>query len=126
MPMYTYTNSCGKEVKIVMTIAEKSKAEIDDDGTIIYEGVELKREMVREQRGFRHNPGSWPLNSTAAGVAIHEVSAAQRESVKLGVPTRFDKKSGDAIFESQAHRKAYCEKKGYHDLHAGYGDPTPK
>jgi len=67
----------------------------------------------------------WPLHSDAMGVHPSQAKQAYEESVKIGVPTSFDK-LGRAIFESRSHRKKYCERMGYYDKNAGYSDPQPK
>ena len=51
------------------------------------------------------------------------VAEAEAHAESIGVPTEFDKESGDAIFRSRGHRKRYCRACGFHDKDGGYGDP---
>lgn len=66
----------------------------------------------------------WPLKSDAAGVSVDEVDAAQKESARRGVPTEFDRNTGQAIFRSRGHRKEFCKAYGLIDRDGGYGDHT--
>jgi len=95
--------------------------------TIVCEfcGAVAVRNIVLELRRISVRPsGNWPMHSDGAGVHPRQRDAAYRESVKMGVPTGFDER-GRAIFETQKHRKDYCEANFLHDNDGGYGDPAP-
>lgn len=64
----------------------------------------------------------WPLKSDAAGVNPEEVNAAQDEAKRRGVPTEFDRDTGQAVFRSRSHRKEFCKAFHLRDQDAGYGD----
>ena len=67
----------------------------------------------------------WPMYSDALKVHPHDAAEAVQQAVDLGVPTEFNKK-GQPKFESQGHRKRYCEALGYYDRNGSYGDPQRK
>lgn len=125
MPAYQYKcEKCGEEYIRIFSIAELKKnlkcEKQTDDG--ICNGV-AERDYVGEHNGFAHRPGNWPMRSDAMGVHPDDAKAAYEASVKAGVPTQFDGKTGEAIFESPGHRKKYCETFGAFDRNGGYGDP---
>ena len=122
MPFYVYKNtSTGETIELMMTIAEMLRRQ-KPDGSIKHEGKTWVRSISGEHGGFRGTPGNWPLLSDAAGVHPTQTGDAYHESVKLGVPTRFHSETGQAIFESRSHRKAFLAAKGMYDRSAGFGD----
>lgn len=122
MPFYVYRNDeTGEQIELMMTIAEMHRRQ-RRDGTIVYDGKKYRR-WISAEHGLRAaTPGNWPMKSDAAGVHPSQVGAAYNESVSLGVPTRFDSETGQAIFESRGHRKAFLRAKGMYDRSGGYGD----
>lgn len=70
-------------------------------------------------------PGNWPMESTAMGCNPSEVARMEAHSCEAGVPTHFNKETGDAILTDSAHRRKYAQVCGLHDRNAGYSDPTP-
>jgi len=70
-------------------------------------------------------PTCWPMHSDALGVHPDQRKEAYEESVKMGVPTRFDD-DGCAILTGPGHRKRYAEANGMFDRNGGFGDPSPK
>jgi hypothetical protein len=122
MPIYVYSNpETGESVELSMTISEMNRRQ-DKDKSIVHEGVRLVRSIAGEHRGFRNTPGSWPMKSDAAGVHPSQIREASEEMSRLGVPTRFDSDTGQAIFESRMHRRAFLRAKGMYDRNGGYGD----
>lgn len=115
MPVYCYSTEAGDTVELFYPMGEAPR-------TIRRDGATFYRDIVAEHSGFRSTPGNWPLRSDAAGVHPSQVRDAENQAKALGVPTRFDRE-GSAIFESQQHRKAYCEAVGLYDKDGGYGDP---
>lgn len=63
---------------------------------------------------------SWPMHSDALGVWPSQVREAYEHSVKIGVPTRFDPRTGKCILESRSHRARYLKANGVHDKDGGY------
>lgn len=122
MPFYVYKDeSTGEKVELMMTIAEMMRRQ-RKDGTILHEGRRLMRDVVSEHRGTSSCPGNWPLLSDAAGVHPSQCKDAWNQSVSMGVPTRFHPDTGQAIFESRSHRRAFLRAKGMYDRSGGYGD----
>lgn len=122
MPFYHYIDrNTGEKFELMMTISEMMRRQ-KKDGTISHEGRTLHRDITSEHRGFSNTPGAWPMLSDAAGVHPSQVGAAFKESVGFGIPTRFHPETGQAIFESRAHRKAFLKAKGMYDRSGGYGD----
>ncbi len=83
----------------------------------------MKRDFGAEGGVRKNHPGNWPMESYAAGVGADQVKEAMKEATKMGVPTEFNSKTGDAIFTSANHRKRYCEAMGLYDRNGGYSDP---
>jgi len=122
MPFYVYIDeSTGETHEILMTVSEMERRE-RADGTIVHEGKTLTRSIVAEHRGVPSNPGNWPMLSDAAGVHPSQCGEAFSASVRDGVPTRFHPETGQAIFESRSHRRAYLKSRGMYDRSGGYGD----
>lgn len=70
-------------------------------------------------------PGNWPMKSDAMGVHPDQIPEVEAHSRRVGVPTRFDKDTGQAILTSPDHRRRYAKAIGLIDRNAGYSDPTP-
>lgn len=122
MPFYIYTDrQTGEKFELMMTISEMWRRQ-RRDGSIKHEGRTLHRDLTSEHRGMTSNPGNWPMKSDAAGVHPSQAGAAYSESVKMGVPTQFDPRTGQAIFESRSHRRDFLKAKGMFDRSGGYGD----
>lgn len=68
-------------------------------------------------------PGNYPMRSMACGVLPEQAAEAERGWAEAGVPTRFDPKTGDAIFTSPRHRTRHLQKRGLIDRD-GFGTTT--
>jgi len=122
MPFYIYKNKeTGEAFELMMSMSEMLRRQ-RKDGTIVHEGKTLHRDVISEHRGISSNPGAWPLMSDAAGVHPSQAGDAYKQSVEIGVPTQFHSETGQAIFESRSHRKAFLKAKGMYDRSGGYGD----
>lgn len=122
MPFYVYRDqSTGEKVEIMMTVSEMARRQ-RKDGTIVHEGRTLLRDIVSEHRSAPQTSSCWPMMSDAAGVHPEQCGKAYEESVRIGAPTRFHPETGQAIFESRGHRRAYLRAKGMFDRNGGYGD----
>lgn len=64
---------------------------------------------------------NWPIMSKAAGVAPRQVKRAAEIATERGVPTDY-LPSGEAVFRSRGHRKAFLKAHGFRDNDGGYGD----
>ena len=120
MPTYNYRDESGELHELTMTIAEMESRE--QDGKIVHDGKVLTRDMASEHGPARGGCAIWPMRSDAAGVHPDQAGDAYRHSVELGVPTRFDQRTGQAIFTDRGHRKRYLAARGFIDRNAGYGD----
>ena len=102
-----------------MTIAEMY--ELETSGGMVIDNVTWERDIVSEHGGFKRTSG-WPLKSDAAGVHPTDAMNAMKGATKIGIPTEFDTKTGQAVFRDRTHRKAYMKAMGLHDRNGGYGD----
>jgi hypothetical protein len=73
----------------------------------------------------RRKVALWPRELDACGVNPDQVQAAEAEAAKRGVPTEYNKTTGNPIFRDQNHEKKFCKSFGYYNLNAGYGDAAP-
>lgn len=67
----------------------------------------------------------WPMISEAAAINPEDVPREQARLKKRGIYTEYTP-TGEPIFRSPSHRKAYCEAVGLYDRNGGYSDPQPK
>lgn len=122
MPFYIYKdNETGESFELMMSMSEMLRRQ-RKDGSIIHDGRKLFRDVVSEHRNVTSNTDTWPLLSDAAGVHPSQAEDAYKQSADIGVPTRFHPDTGQAIFESRSHRKAFLKAKGMYDRSGGYGD----
>ena len=115
---------------------------ITEDGDLLeleYPAGKAPRSFIHAQHGYckrafaahyatlrTQSPTTYPRDSDAAGCNPDQAQEMYDESVKLGIPTEFSKKTGCAKFESRSHEKRYCEATGLYQRNAGYGDATPQ
>lgn len=141
MPTYVY--QCidnGEIVEVSMSSADKSRRENEQGDIVLGTADGLMREEVTAKRKInleQNRPQTckaWPaegLHSDALGVHPSQSDIAYDHSVRMGVPTDFDRETGCAVFRSRQHRKRYVEElnrelppeKQTHDLDGGYSDP---
>lgn len=122
MPTYVYENTItGKEIEITMTMTQMQHRQ-RKNGTIKLKGGAIGKRI--HTVASTTASGGWPLCSLAAGVHPSQVSEMQRKAEAKGVPTEFDKKTGDAVFRNRKHRTKFCKAFGYKDRDGGYGDAT--
>ena len=123
MPYYDYKNTTtGEKTSIFMTIAEMENRS-NADMSIVLDGQRWERDLQSEIDTT--NAGGcavWPMKSDAAGVHPTQVGEFRKDSLKKGVPTDFDPKTGQAIFKSRAHRAQYLKTYSMHDRNGGYSD----
>jgi len=111
----------GETIEKVWSVAEMENSTQEDGSFVDNNGVIWQRDHAAEL-GSIGGCGSWPLKSDAAGVHPSQIKEATENAAKKGVPTNFDSKTGQAIFESRGHRKKYLKAHGLRDRNAGYGD----
>ena len=122
MPTYCFLNKeTGDRTEFVWSIREMERK--CNNLTYVDESdVVWTRDFSSEQGGVAPNCANWPMKSDAAGVHPDQIRDARKESTRFGVPTDFDKKTGQAIFNNRSHRARYLKAKGYFDRNGGYGD----
>ena len=123
MPTYIYEDPENNQVtSVFMTMSEMEKRSASDM-SIELDGVHLKRRLDLEIAGASIGScATWPMKSDAAGVHPSQVGDFTRDSVEKGVPTEFDKSTGQAIFTSRQHRARYLKAYGMFDKNGGYSD----
>ena len=123
MPTYVYVHKqTGEQIQRVWTIHEMLQHEGNLDG-ISVDGKFYQRDYAAEHcKVIENGCSAWPQKSDAAGVHPSQVKEFSENSQKMGVPTQFDGKTGQAIFTSRAHRAKYLKSVGIHDRNGGYGD----
>lgn len=85
----------------------------------------MERDYRAEYGQQRFGVGNWPMESFGLGVPVQSIPEMERRCVELGVPTHFNRQTGDAILESRTHRRRLCRALKIHDRNAGYSDPVP-
>ena len=122
MATYCFMNKeTGEKKEFVWTIADMeskcSNFTYVDESNIIW-----VRDFFTEHGGVASNCVNWPMKRDAAGVHPDQIGDARKEARRFGVPTDFDKKTGQASFTNRSHRAQYPKAKGYFDKNGGYGD----
>lgn len=115
MPVYCYRSEDGDTHERVCKMGQAPCK-------VCIDGKEYVRDYQAEHGHVPHSPGLWPMVSTSMGVSPRQRKEAYEESVKMGVPTRFDEK-GRAVFETRGQRKRYAQAMGFRDNDGGYSDP---
>lgn len=85
----------------------------------------LKKCRQRNGRGFeklkrRSSHAGWPLRSDGLAVWPQQVKEAEEHARKIGVPTEFDKRTGQCILTDRGHRARYLRANGVRDNDGGY------
>ena len=85
----------------------------------------LKRCRRRNGRGFakpkrRSSHAGWPLRSDGLAVWPSQVQEAEAHARTIGVPTEFDKRTGQCILKDRRHRARYLKANGVCDKDGGY------
>lgn len=122
MPTYCFGNKeTGEMLEVVWSI---SQMEAKTNGTSYKDdnGAVWQRDFGAEQGVGSSFSQNWPMRSDACGVHPSDADKAGKASAEMGVPTRFDSKTGQAIFESRNHRAKYMKARGFYDRNGGYAD----
>jgi hypothetical protein len=94
---------------------------------MVYDPQRKRWVSAEERPVVPRGVAQWPMRSNAFGVHPSQAGDAYRESVRAGVPTEFDPKTGEAIFRDRHHRKRAVEAMSpMYDLDGGYSDPQPR
>lgn len=117
MPNYVYECECGK-------YQERSTPIEDYVPEVPCECGKSARRSYGFRKAMLKKCGGWPLQCAATGCLPSQAAEFEENARKHGVPVRFDRATGDAIYESRQQRKAYFELMGYRDNIGGYGDAT--
>jgi|TARA_R100000458_G_scaffold59215_2_gene69150 hypothetical protein len=123
MPTYIYEDPETNQItSVFMSISDMEKRSASDM-SIELDGVHLKRRLDLEIAGVSTGScATWPMKSDAAGVHPDQVGEYAKDSVRRGVPTEFDKSTGQAIFTSRQHRAKYLRAYKMFDKNGGYSD----
>lgn len=124
MPTYLYRKDDGSLVEMVMTVAEMERRQRKDMTIRLDDGSIGTRDISAEVMGTAwHAPDRmWPIRSDAAGCHPSQVDEYQTAAASMGVPTEWDRSTGQAIFRSREHRRQLLRAWGWHDKSGGYGD----
>jgi hypothetical protein len=117
MPTYIYTTEDGETEVRTCPVAKRPSH-------VFINGKKAFRDLTAEHATKRRTSGDkmWPMRSVGFGVAAEQAEDAQEEMSRLGVPTEFDKKTGDAVFRTRRHRKQALAAMNMHDRDGGPGD----
>ena len=115
MPTYVFEKTDGQAVELVMSFSELERRQYTREGgqfIKLDDDVEAKR-MYVPCGGMASS--IWPRRSLAAGVAPEQVREAMESDRESGVPTEYDRRTGDAIYTSMAHQRAHLKLHGLRD-----------
>ena len=118
MRTYCFKCVCGDLAEENRLIAERKKP------MLCKCGKKIQRDFAGEQCGRRNTPGTYRMESYAAGIDPSEIPEFRKIDAAGGVPTDYSN-DGDPIFTSAKHRRKYCRVHKIHDRNAGYSDPVP-
>lgn len=119
MPRYSYTSRDGQTIELHFTMSAKRP------DTIRRNGKKFFRDVVADFSSRRDICSCWPRKSDALGVNPSQVQEAGEALEKAGIPTQFDRKSGEMILESRQHQNRVMKHLGFCHWNAGYGDVAP-
>lgn len=74
-----------------------------------------ERDIEAEHKSVAPCHPKWPIKSDAAGCHTRQIPGFEHTLEKLGVPTKYDPQTGQAIFTDRAHRKKFLKATGMHD-----------
>lgn len=115
MPTYVYEKPDGTEVSLVMTVAEMDRRQNESGIIELDDGTKAHRVWRLNTTPSVPATTGWPRKSNALGVGVEQVKEAEESHRKLGVPTNFDPKTGQAIVRDSRHQKKLCKVLGYTD-----------
>lgn len=119
MPTYVYKTDDGEYHELIMTIEEMLARQFDKDSGGAYIKLDDGREAKRVMTPVGGSSSSvWPKRSTAAGVAPEQVEEAMNHDRQNGVPTEYDRRTGDAIYTSMGHQRKHLALHGLRDRDA--------
>lgn len=120
----------GTQFEADLSFAELEKARLAGqrfkiNGEVVTRQVreELKREgKLVERPKVIHSWSLWsrPFASDALGVLPSQASEAEEEMRRMGVPTEFDRKTGQAIITSEEHFRNVAKASGLFTGRDGY------
>jgi len=116
MPKYVYRKADGEEIVLTMTIAELEARQFEGENKKIFIELDdgsLAKRVFTPVGG--HQSSVWPKRSCAAGVAAAQVADAEKYDREHGVPTKYDPKTGDAIYTSMEHQRRHLRHHGLVD-----------
>lgn len=107
MPLYTYSSKDrSMSVTRFFPIGTNPRK-------VRHKGRTLYHDIAGDQRGHRATPGNWPKLSVALGVDPTQCLEAEKQAAELGIPTDFDRESGDAVIRSEKHLRKLAKALGF-------------
>lgn len=102
MPLYTYKTTAGDTITEFFHAGERPETVTMPDGEIAYYDfvATMKPSAANESR--KH--GSWPMKSDAAGIHTSQIDEMVKYGARRGVDLKYDRKTGQAIYDSQRHQ----------------------
>lgn len=116
--IYCYTTDDGDSFEIDFSMGDAPQT------VSVGNGVKAHRDHNAEwiqDRATRTTHAKWPMRSMTCGVSPRQTKEAAAHDRSLGVPTDYDKKTGDVIWRDNQHRNQWIEAHGGIDRDAGYG-----
>ena len=102
MSFYVYSTEDGKVEERYFPIGKAPKL-IYISGQKAHRNFQLEHHKTREP--WASTPGGYPKESWAMGVHPKQVPEAVAKFAKAGVPTEFNKRTGDPIITSLSHQR---------------------
>lgn len=118
MPVYVFEKADGEAVELVLSYDELQERQFTRDRRqyIKLDNGEEARRVYVPCGGMASSV--WPKRSMAAGVAPEQIKEAMEADRKAGIPTEYDRKTGDAIYTSINHQRQHLRAHGLVDRDA--------
>lgn len=121
--MKYYFSPVGEDGRIMSDqIIERDMPMSEATDEIEIDGVMWRRNYGAEGKGTRCTAWSTPLRSNACGVGLHQIDKFEKRNAKAGNNVRYDRTTGQAIFESRRQRAQFLKDTGQIDFDGGYKD----
>lgn len=116
--IYCYQAEDGEVVDRQFPMGEQPKTVRLRDGRVAV------RSFQAEGRSISTNPGNYPYESDSLGVHPSQVKEAYAASLKAGVKTEYNPRTGNPILRDKHHRRALALSLDMGDRNAGWSDPV--
>jgi len=115
MPNYNYEDEAGNTEEVFMTLADREERIFKEGGRqcIMQDGRKLFRVFLA--KGNRRTGVTFNHTSMALGVQPEQIAEQEKYDHENGVPTKYCRESGDAIYTSMRHHKKHLALHGMVD-----------